>query len=210
MVTSAEALRLQYNVSRESWSRLEAYVGLLDRWRQRINLIGPSSSEEIWTRHVADAAQLLPLVRPQVCTILDLGSGSGIPGMVLAIMLRDLGVEVHLVESNVRKAGFLREAARISGANAHIHPVRAERIAKDGTIGRIGLVTARGVAPLDVLLGLSAPWVRAGAYCLFHKGEKVGLELTQAMKLWKIEWTSHPSFVDPRGCILEIKDIRDV
>ncbi len=130
-----------FDVSRETLERLDAYVGLLAAWNRRINLVGASTLGDPWRRHILDSAQLLPHVPRQARVLVDLGSGAGLPGLILSI----LGVpEVHLVESDQRKAAFLFEAARITGAACKIHPVRAEkmpRLAAD-------VVTARALARL--------------------------------------------------------------
>src|SRR6202044_3793088 len=131
--------------SRETLDRFGTYVDLLGAWNRRINLVGRNTIGDVWRRHILDCAQLIRYVPPQARVLVDLGSGAGLPGLVLAI----LGVpEVHLVESDLRKAAFLREAARVTGATAQIHPQRAEkmpRLAAD-------LITARAVASLPDLL----------------------------------------------------------
>ena len=199
------------DVSRESRSRLEVYVDLLVRWQQRINLIGPATVDEIWTRHIADGLQLLPLIRPDVRQVLDLGSGAGIPGLVIAIALLDVRpVTVHLVESTGKKAAFLRQAAQLTGAPAIVHDGRIEELSRSERVGRVDLVTARALAPLPELLNLAAPWLQAGAYALFHKGRDVDRELTESAKSWRITTARHPSVVDPGGCILEVRTIEHV
>ncbi len=193
----------RFNVSRESLVRLERYVALLLQWQQRINLIGPSTVEQVWERHILDALQLIPLLPPGSRTLADLGSGAGIPGLILAITT---GVEAHLYESNGKKAAFLREAARQCGAKAIIHQVRIETIESDLHHPRVDVVTARALAPLSRLLDLAQPFLKAGALGLFHKGQDVDAELTMTSKYWRIVSERHPSLTDSKSVILEVKE----
>jgi 16S rRNA (guanine527-N7)-methyltransferase len=209
MASPADQLT-RFDVSRESAARLEAFVELLIKWQQRINLIGPATVDEIWRRHIADSLQLLSLIRPDVTRILDLGSGGGIPGLVLAIALERRPLTVHLVESTGKKAAFLRQAVQVTAALAVVHDCRIEDLARSGQPGHIELVTARALAPLPKLLDLAAPWLHAGAYGLFHKGQDVDSELTESAKSWRITCARHPSVLDPGGCILEVKEIDHV
>jgi 16S rRNA (guanine527-N7)-methyltransferase len=200
-----------HDVSRESRARLTAYVALLVKWQHHINLIGPATLEDVWQRHVADAAQLAPLIESDVKRIVDLGSGAGIPGLVLAILLMERQpVTVHLVESTGKKAAFLRQAVQLTGAPAVVHDCRIEEFAKAGRAGlpgSIDLVTARALAPLPKLLQLASPWLQAGATGLFHKGRELDRELTESAKYWRIACVKHPSLVDLKGCILEVSEI---
>jgi 16S rRNA (guanine527-N7)-methyltransferase len=190
-------------VSRETLARLDRFVATLLTWQRRINLIAPATVGEIWTRHVADSLQLLPLA-PAARVWLDLGSGGGFPGLVIACALAETpGTLAHLVESNGKKAAFLREATRVTGAPAIVHQARIEQM---GT--RIGesveVVTARAVAPLVDLLGLAEPWMKRGAQALFPKGQDVGAELTKASKYWSIEAVLVPSNTDPHARIVQV------
>lgn len=191
------------NVSRESLPRLERYVALLLQWQRRINLIGPSTVDQVWQRHILDALQLVPLLPPGTRTIADLGSGAGTPGLVLAIAT---GLEVHLYESNGKKAAFLREAARHCEANAIIHQVRIETIGADPGLAKVDVVTARALAPLARLLDYAWPFLRGGAPGLFHKGQDVDAELTEASKSWRIIAERHPSLTDSKAVILAVKE----
>jgi len=199
----SDALLRQLDVSRESQARLEAYVDLLLRWQTKINLIGPSTVEQVWHRHILDSLQLLPLLPRQTRTIADLGSGAGLPGMVIAIARP---VDVHLFESNGKKAAFLREAARQTGAQAAIHQIRLEKIQSLPVRPKVQVVTARALAPLPILLDYAQCWLEEGAVGLFHKGQDVDMELTQATKYWKISCQKHRSMTDSAGVILEIKE----
>jgi 16S rRNA (guanine527-N7)-methyltransferase len=204
---SAEHLREQFSVSRESLDRLQAYADLLSKWQKRINLIGASTADQIWSRHIADALQLIPLLGPSPDRTADLGSGAGIPGLVLAIA-RPL--EAHLFESNLKKAAFLREAARVTGAKVFVHAVRVETAGGLAREIEARVVTARALAPLERLLAYAAPFLERGAVGLFHKGQDVDAELTEATKSWRLTFTKHPSMIDSRGCILEVKEAHRV
>ena len=180
-------------------ARLAAYERLLRRWQKAINLVGSSTLADPWRRHFLDSAQLLDLIPPERPPgLLDLGSGAGFPGLVLAI----LGLtEVHLVESDARKCAFLREAARITETPVMIH---AARIA-DFPVQPFGIVTARALAPLDELLALAMPYVAPGGRLLLHKGRNVDRELTLAQKRWTLPMTRVTSRADSKGVILVIE-----
>jgi 16S rRNA (guanine527-N7)-methyltransferase len=198
------ALALKYmTVSRETVAHLDAYVTLLRRWQGIKNLIAPSTLDHIWTRHIADSAQLIPLLRGAK-TIVDLGSGAGFPGLVLAIDCKGKpGVHVHLVESNGRKASFLREVVRMTGAPATIHAIRIEDFTRSWP-GRADLVTARALAPLSELLELSGDLLKTGVKAMFLKGQDIEAELTEATKCWNIRAELIPSLTDSGGRIVSI------
>jgi 16S rRNA (guanine527-N7)-methyltransferase len=172
-------------VSRETAMRLDRLVALLLQWQRKTNLIAQSTIPQLWTRHVADSLQLLALA-PDARIWIDLGSGAGFPGLVLACALADKpGSMVHLIESNAKKAAFLREAIRLTGAAALVEAVRIEDIVRNQGL-KADVVTARALAPLDRLLQLAYPWIERGAQGLFLKGQDVEAELTQASKYWTI------------------------
>jgi 16S rRNA (guanine527-N7)-methyltransferase len=195
------------HVSRESGERLETYASLLLQWQARINLIGPSTRGDVWTRHIADALQLLSIMPDGIRRIADLGSGAGIPGLILAIA-RPL--EVHLFESNLKKGAFLREAARQTEARAHIHSIRIEQAQALAKTIKAQAVTARALAPLPKLLDFAAPFLENGAVGYFHKGQDVDAELTEATKSWKMRLECYPSMTDSRGVILVVKEAQRV
>lgn len=178
-------------------ARLCAYVDLLRRWAERINLVGRATLADPWRRHILDSAQLLPFVPAGAKSLVDLGSGAGFPGLVLAI----LGVPgVELIEADARKCAFLREAARIAAAPVVIHPRRIETVP-----ARIAdVVTARALAPLDRLLALAAPFVGPQTVCLFLKGERALEELAAARRIWTATAAHYPSLSDPRGFVLRL------
>jgi 16S rRNA (guanine527-N7)-methyltransferase len=199
----AKALKL-IDVSRETVAKLDAYVDLLLTWQRTTNLIAPSTISELWTRHIADSMQLLGLA-PAARTWIDVGSGGGLPGLVIACALTPPAV-AHLVESNSKKAAFLREAARITGAPATVHAQRIEDFPKDFH-GIPDVVTARAVAPLTTLLGYVAPFVERGAQALLLKGQDVAGELTEAAKYWKIDADLVASKTDSRARIVVIRSV---
>jgi len=201
----ARALEL-VPVSRETTLRLDRFVAVLLAWQQQINLIAPSTEANLWTRHVADSLQLLPLA-PQARVWVDLGSGGGFPGLVIACALADVpGAQVHLVESNAKKAAFLREAARAAGASAIVHTIRIEHFAKKPPPG-IDVVTARALAPLADLFAVAYPLLKKGALGLFPKGQDVASELTAATKCWKIQAGLVPSVTDPKARIVVLRHL---
>ncbi|MGD0026306.1 MAG: 16S rRNA (guanine(527)-N(7))-methyltransferase RsmG [Xanthobacteraceae bacterium] len=193
-------------VSRETAARLDRFVAVLLEWQRRINLIAPSTEPKLWTRHVADSLQLLALA-PQARIWVDLGSGGGFPGLVIACALADTpGARVHLVESNAKKAAFLREAARATGAPAVVHAVKIADFVENAP-EPIEVVTARALAPLAELLAAAYPLLIRGAIGLFPKGQDVGDELTKAAKCWKIQATSALSRTDPKARIVVVRGL---
>jgi 16S rRNA (guanine527-N7)-methyltransferase len=181
-------------------ARLEAYAGLLVNWSARINLVGAATLGDLWRRHFLDSAQLLPHVPERTQSLVDLGSGAGFPGLVLAI-LEVPGVE--LVEADSRKCAFLREAARIAGAPVTIRNTRIEAAPPHVA----DVVTARGCAPLDRLLPLAQRFIGPGTVCLFPKGERAAQELTASRQAWTMDVTCHDSRTDPRGIILCLRRV---
>ncbi|MCA3554308.1 MAG: 16S rRNA (guanine(527)-N(7))-methyltransferase RsmG [Aestuariivirga sp.] len=193
----------RFNVSRETRLKIETYVTLLLTWQKHINLIGPATVAAVWERHVCDALQLLPFLPPGARSIAELGSGAGIPGLMLAIAA---GLDAHLYESNGKKAAFLREAARQTGTRTTIHNVRLESLAGDRNIPKVDCVVARALAPLPLLLDYAEPFLSQGSVGLFHKGQDVDAELTEATKCWRMKFLKHASQCDSRGVILEIRE----
>ncbi len=194
------------NVSRETLAGLVTYQQLLERTQSRFNLVGPSTLPEIWSRHFLDSAQLLPLIPNDKRVLVDLGSGAGFPGLVLALL--DPRLEVHLVEGNRHKAGFLAEVARATGAARRV-TIHAARIANatPKLAQRADIVTARALAELEDLLRLAQPLLKKGGIALFPKGAKAGAELTRARKHWTMTVESLPSRTDPASTIFRISDL---
>lgn len=179
---------------------LEAYAALLARWNERINLVSPRDLPRLWERHIEDSAQLVPLIPPGTRRIADLGSGAGLPGLVLALLT---GLETHLVERDQRKAAFLREAARVTAAPATVHAADAATLPSLAA----DLVTARALAPLPVLLSLAARHLAPGGICLFPKGAGVEAELTAARPAWTMRVERFPSRTDPAATILRLTEV---
>ncbi|MCB2054086.1 MAG: 16S rRNA (guanine(527)-N(7))-methyltransferase RsmG [Geminicoccaceae bacterium] len=195
------ALGPDLDVSRETLERLEAYWALLLRWQPRINLVGKATLSDPWRRHMLDSAQLLSFVPSNTAHLLDMGSGAGFPGLVLAI----LGVErVSLVEADQRKAAFLREAARVAGCTGAT--VFARRLEDLDEIAPV--VTARALAPLPRLLDWAHGRLAPNGRCLFLKGRQVADELTAAEEQWTMRARVAKSCSDPDGRILIIDEVR--
>src|SRR5262249_27265354 len=188
-------------VSRETAARLDALVGLVLQWQEKTNLIGASTVANIWTRHVADSLQLLSLAA-EARTWMDLGSGGGFPGLVIGCALTS-GCTIHLVESNKKKAAFLRQAVRDLSIPAIVHAVRIEDFV--GSFDEsVDVVTARALAPLEQLLEYAAPLWKRGTFGLFPKGQDVEAELTRAAKRWMIRAELVPSKTSPEGRIVVV------
>ena len=193
-------------VSRETEARLDRYVALLREWQVKTNLVAPSTLPNLWTRHISDSLQLLSLA-PQAKTWIDLGSGGGFPGVVLACALTETpGAMVHLVERIAKKAAFLREAIRVTGSPGAVH-LADIRDTVERFAGSVDCITARAVAPLHQLIGFAEPLVKQGAKALFLKGQDVEAELTEATKYWKIEPKLHSSRTGGQGWIVELDAI---
>ena len=197
-------------VSRETSERLDTFVELLLSWQRTTNLIAASTIPHLWTRHIADSLQLLDLA-PDARVWVDLGSGAGFPGLAIAIALAEKpGAMVHLIDSNKKKAAFLREAQRVTGAPAEVHTQRIEDFANSFT-APLDAVTARAVAPLKLLLNQSFPLLgKSGAMGLFPKGQHAELELKEVRAVktsWKMNATLVPSRTDPAARIVVIRDV---
>ena len=193
-------------VSRETAARLDRFVALLLEWQKRVNLIAPSTEPTLWTRHVADSLQLIALA-PQARIWVDLGSGGGFPGLAIACALAETsGAHVHLVESSVKKAGFLREAVRVTAAPATVHGMTVADFAKAAP-PVMDIVTARALAPLPALLAEAYPLLIKGPVGLFPKGQNVDAELTEAAKCWSIQATLAPSRTDPKARIVVVRGL---
>jgi len=201
---------LRVDVSRETRDQLEALVYTLGRWQKAINLVAKATLSEIWTRHILDSAQLLPLIPKEAKTLVDLGSGGGFPGLVLAALRPAL--DITLIESDGRKGAFLAEAGRRMGLKNQ-PTVVVSRI-EAATPSKADIVTARALAPLAQLLAWAAPHRSDTAICLFHKGKGWQTELTEAMKYWDIHSQSFASVTDRDAVLLRVaqfsaKGLRD-
>jgi 16S rRNA (guanine527-N7)-methyltransferase len=191
-------------VSRETENRLQILVNELAKWQTAKNLVSSATLDRVWTRHVADSLQLMRHAGPQL-RWLDMGSGGGFPGLVIGIALIEQGGgHIDLVESNARKCAFLRHVARLTGAPVTVHQARLEDISTTFA-GKIDVVTARALAPLDKLLTWSDSLLKTGAVGLFPKGQDIDAELTEASKSWRMDMSKLPSVTDPGAHILMVR-----
>ncbi len=184
------------------FEKLATYAALLTKWQRAINLVGPRTIGDVWRRHMLDSAQLYPLLPDRAATLVDLGSGAGFPGLVLAMM----GVpDVHLVESDHRKAAFLTHVSRETKTNVTVHARRIETMPPMVA----DVITARALAPLPKLLGLAERFVGPDSVCLFLKGQDVDSELTETTKSMNMEVERMPSLTAPSATILRLRGLID-
>jgi 16S rRNA (guanine527-N7)-methyltransferase len=201
-IIAKQDTRLSENVSRETFSRLVTYVTHLQKWNKAINLIAPSTEEEIWHRHIFDSLQL-GLYIPRDHRILDFGSGGGLPGIVLAC----LGYQITLIESDQRKAIFLRETLRLCDIpQANVIQERVEKLPPQTA----DTITARALAPLETLLEYAAPHLGINSQCLFPKGAQYSKELHQAKTKWQFECLLHSSLSDSNAVIIQLSHLTPV
>ena len=197
---SADDVGAALNVSRETLARLKKFVELLLKWQRSINLIGPGTLDDVWCRHVLDCGQIVRHFPDRPGTVLDIGSGAGLPGIILAI----LGVpNVRMIESDSKKCVFLREAARICELSVEIVEARAERVVCEPT----DIVTARAVAPLTRLLELTEPYIKPNTICFFFKGVNYKCEINKLKNEWKIQMKAHQSLTQSGGVILQMTSV---
>jgi 16S rRNA (guanine527-N7)-methyltransferase len=200
----AELRHVAGPVSRETFERLKDFEQLFRKWNSRINLVAGSTESNLWRRHILDSAQLARL-EPQARRWVDMGSGGGFPGLVMAFVLAERGGSIDLVESNRKKTAFLQAAV----ASFHL-PVRviAQRIdASHALVVAPEIVTARALAPLTVLLELAEPWLAAGARGLFHKGRDYRKEIEESAHRWRFDLVEHPSLIDDESVVLDIRNL---
>ncbi len=205
MTTTSDYTSLDFarelGVARETVSRLSTYVEILTVRNQQLNLVSESTMQQVWRRHILDSAQLVEQIPASAKTLVDLGSGAGFPGMVLAIMLSERpGLKVHLIESTQKKCRFLEEVGEATHAPIQVHWTRVESVKNL----RADVITARAVAPLEKLLKLAYPYFRPSSTGLFLKGKSLSHELTLASKSWKLDSTPVPSRSDPSGIVLRV------
>ena len=189
------------SVSRETFDRLVLYHDLLLKWQVRVNLVGPDSIREAWSRHFLDSLQLLAFLPSLDVRLMDIGSGAGFPGMALAIA----GVsDVHLVESDQKKIIFLKEVSRITDTKITCHPKRVEQV----SLNAVDVITSRACSDLDTLLGYSSSNVSHETICLFPKGKNYITEVENAFKHWSFQYIVGQSITDTQGVVLKITDLR--
>ena len=186
------------HVSRETEERLHAYMALLRKWNERINLVSPKDMDNLWERHILDSLQLVPLIKGRR-QFVDMGSGGGFPGIVVGIATDIPGV---LIESDQRKSAFLREAARVTGARLSVLPCRLGR----AEVAPAPVVTARALAPLEKLLEWARPLLEPDGVGLFLKGRQAEQEIEEAARTWRFDVRSWPSKTSPDGVILEVSN----
>lgn len=210
MTEKSEIIEFQRltNVSRETLQRLTLYADLLRHWTRRINLISASTVDALWQRHFLDSAQVFDIAPPQARTWLDLGSGGGFPGLVIAVMAAECrpDLRITLVESDQRKAAFLRRVARETGVGAVVLAERAEALPPQ----RADVVSARALAPLDKLLGFAERHLSPGGTALFPKGARAAGEIKTARKSWQFALDLRPSLTDDKAAILKITELSRV
>ncbi|SIR28188.1 16S rRNA (guanine527-N7)-methyltransferase [Rhizobium sp. RU35A] len=195
-------------VSRETIERLERFEALFHKWAKAINLVAPSTKADFWQRHIADSAQIFQL-HPHASTWVDLGSGGGFPGVITAIFLAELGDGwVHMVESNQKKASFLRTALLETGGRGSVHPVRIEDAPR--LIETCDVLSARALAELPLLLDYTSPWMlgRDGVKAFLHKGRDYAAEVEKAHGRWQFDLVQHASAVERDSVILEISRLQ--
>lgn len=196
------------HVSRETVERLMSFESLFLKWSKVINLASPSTLGDVWSRHIMDSVQLFPLA-PTAQHWLDLGSGGGFPGLVIACLLKDRPqASIDLVESAGKKAAFLRTVAGHLDLPVRVHAERIE--ATYSKISKPDVVTARALASLSDLFGLAEPWLMTGSKALFQKGRDYQREIDESRVRWQFDLVEHKSAVDPESVILEISNLQRV
>jgi len=190
-------------VSRETLGHLKIYVGALREWNVQHNLVSAGSLVDVWRRHIWDCAQIARFVPDDAKTLADLGAGAGLPGLILAELLRDR-VQVSLYEATAKKARFLEAAAAAMQLKVVVKNLRIE----DAPSQKFDVITARAMAPLPKLLSYAQKFVGNHSVCLFPKGQNVEAELTEARKSWKLKVRKHPSLSDPSGTVLEVRELQ--
>jgi 16S rRNA (guanine527-N7)-methyltransferase len=207
-IRNASEFAAAFHVSRETTAKLEAYAALLREWQKAVSLVAPTTLRDLWHRHFADSAQLLQLA-PEARIWLDLGSGGGFPGLVIALLLanRDDGL-VHLIEANSRKCAFLAAVIARTGAPALVHEGRIEAIAKSGRIGAVDVIAARALAPLDLLLELAYGFFASSTIGLLLKGREAEAEIAAASRRWQFVAECLPSRTSAEGRIVAVKHLR--
>ena len=200
-LTAAE-FQAAFDVSRETMGRLESYLRLLEKWSPRINLVARSTLGEAWPRHFADSAQLWALRPAGTRAWLDLGAGAGFPGLVIAVIAAEAepGLQVRLVESDQRKAAFLRAVIQATAVRATVLDCRIESLAPQ----EVDVVSARALAPLADLLPMVEKHRQPGGIGLFPKGGTVHKEIADASAHWRFEHKIHPSLTEQKAAIVEI------
>mgnify|MGYP000285959855 CR=1 FL=1 len=207
-MTGSDHFQRETNVSRETLAKLEQYAALLQKWNPAINLVARSTLDDIWSRHMLDSAQILSLAPEDVMSWADLGAGGGFPGLVVATMAQETHPALHvtLVESDQRKATFLRTVARELGLNVSVLSQRVESIEDL----KVQVVSARALAALDPLLALAKPLLQADGICIFPQGATCDKEVQEALASWSFVAENFVSKTDSNATILKLREIRRV
>jgi len=201
MMLGREGVERRFDVSRETMARLDIHATLLAKWNPRINLVSRDSLDELWHRHIADSAQLWPMCPRGARLWLDLGSGAGFPGLVIAAFAAEApGLTVRLVESDARKSAFLASVIREADLRAEVITARIENLPPQSA----DIVSARALAPLKSLLAMTENHRRPDGIGLFPKGRTVHKEVEEAARTWRFAPVVHPSLTDPAAGIVEI------
>lgn len=209
-ITGRDEFAEAFDVSRETLDRLNLYARLLVQWQKAVNLVSAKTLSDVWERHFADSAQLFKMA-PDTKRWVDLGSGAGFPGLVVAILMAERGEGlVTLVESDVRKGAFMREVARQTGIVVDVASERIESFSTNGRISEtaIDVISARALAPLDRLLELSSALFSRNTLGLFLKGRELRSELDEAQRRWAFDSAIVPSLTDASGQILQVRALR--
>lgn len=194
------------NVSRETIEHLELYAGMLIEWNAIHNLVSKNSLPYLWQRHILDSAQLARYVPDTALSLVDLGSGAGFPGLVLSEMLRERpGFRTVLFEATGKKCRFLEAVAERLGLEIEVRNARVETAQPE----KFDVITARALAPLDELFAYTQRFFGDKSVALFNKAQNIGVELTNTHKSWKMNSYQHPSISDPRGIILEVRELQN-
>ncbi len=208
LIDGPNAFQDAFGVSRETIEKLETYAALLKQWQKAVQLVAPSTLDGVWQRHLADSAQLLALAPAGWKTWLDLGSGAGFPGLVIAVLMAsEPDKRVTLVESDTRKAAFLGEVARKTGVTVDIVPGRIESSSTHARVGQVDIISARALAPLDRLLSLTSGFWTPATVGLFLKGRAAQSEVATAQAYWRFEFTLEPSKIEPDSRVVCVRNL---
>lgn len=209
-IADAESFAAAFHVKPESIQKLRTYANLLAQWQKAVNLVAPGTLAEVWHRHFADSAQVAPLIPEDAATVVDIGSGGGFPGLVLAVMLAERpggGPKITLVESDQRKAAFLREVARTLGLAVEILVARIEKPETQLKVGTAEVVTARAFAPLERLFALALPILGPGSLLVLPKGRAAEAEIADARRAFAFDAELVPSRTEPDARIVLVRHL---
>ena len=211
-IDSAEAFAAHFEVGETAMTRLIAYEAHIRRWQKAVNLVAPRTLDDIWHRHFADSAQLAALIPEETRTLVDLGSGAGLPAIVLAILFLSQASRpppaITLIESDQRKAAFLRDVARTVEIEVQVLSTRIESDATVHAVGKADAITARALAPLERLFPLAFPYCSASSVCVFPKGRDARSEIERAARDWSFDHELVPSLTDSAAHIAVIRRLR--